>query len=145
MRAALMILATALPLVACAAFRQDQSWSDELSKSDTVQIAGTIAAFLLERVPPGDSKPLAIAPASGATANEMEALLGEQLQQHGYILATTEAAPEAHRLRYLITKYDGGYALRFRLDTAEATTVLSRGKAGELVASTPLAVREAVR
>ncbi len=145
MRAALIILASLLPLAACAAFRQDQSWSDELSKGDAAQIAVTIGAFLVERVPSRDGKPLAIAPASGATAKEMEALLREQLAQHGYSLATTEAAPEAHRLRYLITKYGGGYALRMTLDAAEASIALSRLESGELVASAPLAVREVIR
>lgn len=146
MRARLIILAAVLPLAACAAFRQERSWSDDLGKEDAAQIAGTVAALIVERAPPKGSKLIAIAPATGTTGKEVEVLLGKELEQHGYKLAKTEATPaEAHHLRYLITKYGSGYALRVTLDGAEATTAFSRMTGGQLVASAPLAVREAVR
>jgi hypothetical protein len=146
MRARFIVLAALLPLVACAAFRGDRSWSDDLAKEDAAQIAGTVAALIVERVPSKSSKLIAIAPATGTTGKEVEVLLGKELEQHGYKLAKTEATPaEAHRLRYLITKYGNGYALRVTLDGAEATTAFSRMTGGPLVATAPLAVREAVR
>jgi hypothetical protein len=146
MHARLIILAAVLSLAGCAAFRQERSWSDDLAKEDAAQIAGTVAALIVERVPANGSTLIAIAPATGATGKEVEALLGKELEQHGYKLAKTEATPAgAHRLRYLITKYAGGYALRVTLDGAEATTAFSRLGGGQLVASAPLTVREAVR
>jgi hypothetical protein len=146
MRARLIIFAGVLPLVACAAFRQERSWSDDLGKEDAAQIAGTVAALIVERVPLKDGKLIAIAPATGTTGREVEALLGKELEQHGYKLTKAEATPaEAHRLRYLITKYGSGYALRVTLNGAEATTAFSRMTSGQLVATAPLAVREAVR
>ena len=146
MRARFIVLAAVLPLAACAAFRQERSWSDDLGKEDAGQIAGSVAALVVERVPFEGSKLIAIATATGATGKQVEALLGKELEQHGYNLATTESPPaEAHRLRYLITKCGSGYALRVTLDGAEATTAFSRMTGGQLVTSAPLAVREAVR
>ena len=146
MRARLIILAAVLPLTACAAFHAERSWSDDLGRGDAAQIAGTIAALLVERVPLDDSKLIAIAPATGATGKDVETLLGKELEQHGYKLAKTEAKPaEAHRLRYLITKYGSGYALRVTLNGVDATTAFSRMSGGQLFAIGPLAIREAVR
>ena len=146
MHARLIILAAVLSLAACAAFREDRSWSDDIAKEDAAQIAGTVAALIVERVPADGSPLIAIAPATGVTGKEVEALLCKELEQHGYKLAKTEGTPaEAHRLRYLITKYGSGYALRVTLDGAEATTAFSRLGGGQLVASAPLAVKEAVR
>ena len=146
MRARLSILATVLPLTACAAFHAERSWSDDLGKGDAAQIAGTIAALLVERGPPTDGKLIALAPATGATGKDVEALLGKELEQHGYKLAKSEAKPaEAHRRRYLITKYGSGYALRVTLDGVEATTAFSRMSGGQLATSAPLTIREAVR
>ena len=145
MRAHLIILAALLPLTACAAFHAERSWSDDLGKGDAAEIAGTIAALIVERVPT-DGELIALAPATGATGKEVETLLGKELEQHGYKLAKTEAKPaEAHHLRYLITKYGNGYALRVTLDGVEATTAFSRMSGGQLVASAPLAIREAAR
>ena len=145
MRASLIILAALLPLTACAAFHAERSWSDDLGKGDAAQIAGTIAALIVERVPT-DGELIALAPATGVTGKDVETLLGKELEQHGYKLAKTEAKPaEVHRLRYLITKYGSGYALRVTLDGVEATTAFSRMSGGQLVASAPLAIREAAR
>jgi hypothetical protein len=146
MRARLLVFAALLPLAACALFRPESSWSDDLSKDDAAQIAGTIAALVLQRLPLEAGKPIAIAPASGTTGKEVEALLGKELEAHGYKLARSERTPaEAHGLRFLITKYGSGYTLRVTLDAAEATTALTRVSGGALVANAPLAVREAVR
>ena len=146
MRARLIILAAVLPLTACAAFHAERSWSDDLGKGDAAQIAGTVAALLVERVPSTDGKLIAIAPATGTTGKEVEVLLGREVEQHGYKLAKTEVKPaEAHHLRYLITKYGSGYALRVTLDGVEATTAFSRMSGGQLVASAPLSIREAAR
>ncbi len=146
MHARLIILATVLSLAACAAFREERSWSDDLTNGDADQIAGAVAALVVERMPPDSSKLIAIAPATGATGEEVEALLGKELQAHGYTLAKAqEKSAETHHLRYLLTKYGGGYALRVTLDGAEATTAFSRLGGGQLVASAPFAVREAVR
>jgi hypothetical protein len=146
MRARLLVLLALLPLTACAIFRPESSWSDELSKDDAAQIAGTIAALVVQRLPLEDAKPIAIAPASGTTGKEVEALLGKELEAHGYELARSKPTPaEAHGLRFLITKYGSGYTLRVTLDAAEVTTALSRMSGGALVANAPLAVREAVR
>ena len=145
MRARLIILAAALPLTACAAFHAERSWSDDLGKGDAAQIAGTIAALIVERVPT-DGELIALAPATSVTGKDVETLLSRELEQHGYKLAKTEAKPaEAHRLRYLITKYGNGYALRVTLDSVEATTAFSRMSGGQLVASAPLSIREAAR
>jgi hypothetical protein len=146
MHARLIILAAVLPLAACAVFRGERSWSDDLAQADATQIAGAVVALVAERVPPKGGELIAIAPATGTTGKEVQALLGKELERHGYRLAKTEATPaEAHRLRYLITKYGGGYVLRVTLDGAEATTAFSRLGGGRLVAGASLAVREAVR
>ena len=146
MRARSVVLACLLPLAACAAFRQERSWSDDLAKADAAQIAGTVATLVAERVPPKDGKLIAIAPANGISGNEVDALLNKTLQERGYQLAEAEEkSSEAHHLRYLITKYGGGYVLRVTLDGAEATTAFSRIDSGELAASAPLAIREAAR
>ena len=146
MHARLIILGAVVWLAACAAFREERSWSDDLAKEDAAQIAGTVAALIVERVPPKDGKLIALAPATGTTGKEVDALLGKELEQHGYKLAKTEETPaEAHHLRYLITKYGSGYALRVTLDGVEATTAFSRMSSGQLIASAPLAIREAGR
>jgi hypothetical protein len=146
MRARLIVLAALLPLTACALFRPESSWSDDLGKEDVAQIAGTIAALVVQRLPLEDGKPIAIAPASGTTGKEVEAVLGKELEGHGYRLARSEPTPAgAHRVRFLITKYGSGYTLRVTLDTAEATTAFSRMSGGLLVANAPFAVREALR
>ena len=145
-RARSVVLACLLPLAACAAFRQERSWSDDLAKEDAVQIAGTIATLVAERAPPKGAKPVAIAPASGATSKEIEAQLHKALKERGYTLALAdEKSAEMHHLRYLVTKYGGGYVLRVSLDGAEATTAFLRMTGGQLGASAPLAIREAVR
>ncbi len=146
MRMRLIILVALLPLAACAVFRPETSWSDDLGKEDAAQIAGTIAALVVQRLPLEDGKPVAIAPASGTTGKEVEAVLGKELEDHGYKLASSERTPaEAHRLRFLITKYGSGYALRVTLDAAEATTAFARMSGGRLVVNAPLAIREAMR
>ena len=141
-----VVLACLLPLAACAAFRQERSWSDDLAKEDAVQIAGTVATLVAESVLPKDGKLIAIAPANGTSGNEVDSLLSKTLQERGYRLAKAdERSAEVHHLRYLITKYAGGYVLRVSLDGAEATAAFSRMQSGELVAGAPLAIREAVR
>jgi hypothetical protein len=146
MRARLLVLAALLPLAACALFRPESSWSDDLSKDDAAQIAGSIAALVVRRLPLEESKLIAIAPATDTTGKEVEALLGRELEAHGYKLARSEPTPAgAHGLRFLITKYGSGYTLRVTLDAAEATIAFSRMNGGGLVANAPLAIREAVR
>jgi len=146
MRARSAVLACLLPLAACAAFRQERSWSDDLAKADAAQIAGTVATLVAERVPPKDGTMIALAPANGVSGNEVDALLNKTLQERGYRLGKVEEkSAEVHHLRYLITSYGGGYVLRVSLDGSEATTAFSRMQSGELVAGAPLTIREAVR
>ena len=145
-RTRFVVLACLLPLAACAAFRAERSWSDDLAKEDAAQVAGTVATLVAERVSPKDGKLIAIAPANGTSGNEVDSLLSKTLQERGYRLAKVEEkSAEVHHLRYLITKYGSDYVLRISLDGAEATTAFSRMQSGELVAGAPLAIREAMR
>ena len=139
-------LIVAASLSACALFRIEASWVDDLDEADAVHVASTIAALVSDRIVPGD-KAILLAPARmSESGDRLAAKLRALLEAQGHRLAGEDAhAADVHRLRILITGYSGGYVLRVTLDDAEASTMLSRGSDGQLVASVPLTIREAIR
>jgi hypothetical protein len=125
-------------------FKTEASWSDELSERDSKSLAGTLAGLVTARIAPGE-KPILLVPAANSDGKHLTAELKSLLESRGYALADGEQKlKDAHRLRYLVTAYTGGYVLRVTLGGAEASTMLSRGSDGQLIASAPLAVREVI-
>lgn len=140
--AAILVIAS---LGACGIFRAEGSWSDELSDRDASSLAGTLATLVAARVEPGD-KPIVLVPAGNRGGDQFTVELKSLLEARGYVLADErQHSATAHRLRYLVTAYSGGYLLRVTLGGTQVSTMIARGTDGILVANAPLAVREDVR
>ena len=138
-------LIAAASLSACALLRANASWVDDLEDPDAQIVAVTIVGWVANRIAPGE-KPILLELSAMAQNDRLTPELKSQLEAQGYSLAAEDArASDMHRLRILITAYSSGYVLRVSLDDAEASTMLSRGRDGRLVAHMPLAVREAGR
>ncbi len=141
-----------LPLIAvaslgaCTLFRSNLSYVDDLPDSDRATVAGTIAALVADSISP-DGKPITlVAPLFTQSGDPFVGELKSTLADSGFKVVEEDTGGEdVHRLRYLLTIYKGGYLLRVSLDDTESSTMLSRGDNGQLIASTPLAVREAIR
>lgn len=132
-------------LGACGIFRAEGSWSDELSDRDASSLAGTLATLVAARIEPGD-KPIVLVPAANRGGNQFTAELKSLLEARGYTLVDEKQNPKAaHRLRYLVTAYSGGYVLRVTMGATQVSTMIARGTDGVLVANAPLAVREDFR
>ena len=141
----LAILAIAL-LSACALYRNNASWVDDLKDDDAVIAAATISALITDRIQPGEKPIRLVPPPADQEGNRLTTELKIRLTEQGYTLAGKESTGEAHSLRYLITAYSGGgYVLRVQLDGGEATTMLKRSENGALVAVAPLTIREAAQ
>ena len=139
------VLWATVALTGCAIFRPDGSWVDGVSERDAMQLTVQIADLAAQQLPPGQTVRLALPPAS-ATGQLVATHLKEALQGRGLTVTEGDApAKDAHALRYLITRYGEGLLLRVRIDTAEASTVLSRGRDGALIAGAPLAIRKAAQ
>ncbi len=138
-------LIAAASLSACALLRANASWVEDLEDPDAQIVAVTVAAWVANRIAPGE-KPILLEPPAIAQSDRLTPKLKSQLEAQGYSFAAEDAhASDVHHLRILITAYSSGYVLRVSLDDTEASTLLSRGGDGQLVASVPLAVREAGR
>jgi hypothetical protein len=147
-RRSLLPIALTLALVslgACAVFRPNLSWADDLGEADAANIAEMVAARVADSVPSG-SKPVAlVAPAAGRSGNPFAGQLIAALEARGVQVADEASAEHAHRLRYVLTAYQDGYVLRIILDDTESSAMLSRGTGGQLMAVAPLAVRGGLR
>ena len=141
MRKVLVVLA-ALTLTGCAVLRADgSSWVEDVPEGEAAQLAARIADLAAGQLAPGDKVRLA-AGRDNAAGREVETHLKAALQARGINVAegAGEAAPRT--MRYLVTLYGKELLLRVRVDDAEATTMLARGKGGEIIATSPLAVRK---
>ena len=141
-----------LPLIAvaslgaCTLFRSNLSYVDDLPGSDRANVAAIIAALVADSMPP-DGKPIAlVAPLFTQSSDPFTGELKSTLEDQGLkVVEEDTRGDDVHHLRYLLTAHKGGYLLRVSLNDTESSTLLSRGNNGQLVASTPLAVREAIR
>jgi hypothetical protein len=132
-------------LSACGIFRAEGSWSDELPDRDASSLAATLTTLVAARIEPGD-KPIVLVPARNSAGDRFAVELKSLLEGRGYVLVDEKQNPtNAHRLRYLVTAYSGGYVLRLTLGGTQVGQMIERGPDGVLVANAPLAVREDVR
>jgi hypothetical protein len=136
-----VILAVA-SLGACALFRVDGSWAEDLSEREAASAGEILAALIADRIPPGGRAILLIKPSSPSLKDALNAQLASLLEARGYAIADSEKPGDAHRLRYLITAFEGSFVLRVTIDGGEVSTVLKRAEDGILIATAPLSVRE---
>jgi hypothetical protein len=135
-----LILAAA-SLGACAVFRPNPSWADDLGDADAANVAEMVAARVADSVPSGGKPVALVAPPAGRSGNPFTKQLIAALEACGTEVVEETAAEDAHRLRYLLTAYQDGYVLRITLDDTESSVMLFRGTGGQLMAAAPLAVR----
>ena len=133
------LLAAAAALSGCALFQPETSWVDDVPDRDTVQLSKHIADVAASRWMPGDRVRLA-ALRGNAASEALVTQMTAALQARGFTVV--EKSGDAHALRYFVSRYGNGLLLRMRLDDAEATTVLSRAKNGELITGVPLTLRK---
>jgi hypothetical protein len=143
-RRSLLLIALILAVVslgACAMFRPNLSWAEDLGEADAANVAEMVAARVADSVPSGGKPVALVAPAAGRSGNPFAEQLIAALEARGTEMVDETSAKDAHRLRYVLTAYQDGYVLRIILDDTESSAMLSRGTGGQLMAVAPLAVR----
>lgn len=138
-------LIAAVALSGCALARSNGSFVADLPEKDAVPVSTRIAELAAQRLPHGAKIVVAPAASDNAATKEVAARLDEALRARGLAIAGEREAGDSHALRYEVTQYGGGWLVRVHLDDAEATTVMTRKRDGVLIATSPLAVREAAR
>lgn len=142
-RSRALILAGVLALAGCATAQH--SWVSPVAEQIADPVAGAIAEWLAEAVPPARSTLLVVPVARQQQGNKVTAALMDALRRKGFGLATSrEASPSAHVVRYAVTPiFDRHLVIRVQLDDAEAARLFYRDARGGLRPAAALTIREA--
>lgn len=148
------LAALLLPLgggaIACVTGRRSQATAGPWVEPAAVRgaaagaLVAALTAIVADRLPPASSTlVLVLVDAPDAAAGAFAAELTAGLRRAGFALTEPASAPPAaHRLRYRVTPLGDAVLLRVQLDQVEAARLFRPNAAGELVAASPLTVRE---
>lgn len=137
-----LALLSLLLLAGCAGTSGSYVDSDALAGGDAATLASDMTAFVKSTLPPG-STTLALDPLPADQAsNALTPVFADSLRRAGFAVAP-EAAPETHRIRYLVTPLESGTLLRLSVGGTQATRFFVRDTAGGLQVRGPFMVREA--
>lgn len=121
------------------------SYVSEVSANDAKVLAGSIAEFLGQNLPPAGTV-LALQPTQGSLVdNPMTPALSRALRSSGF--GVTELAKDApvpagaHSVRYLVTPMYNGVLIRVRYDRTNVSRWFARNTSGNLQPASPYSVQ----
>lgn len=138
-----LLKSLSLDCTSCRSGSTDQSWVSELSKDQSLDLAHSIAAYLVHQAP-AESTIVRLAPLrKSQRKNLFTPALEESLRKLGFgLVETKEQAPNAKVLRYQVSVIDGGVVIQFRFNQTETSRFYSLDLSSGLVALEPFCVRE---
>jgi hypothetical protein len=127
----------------CALSLKEASWAENLSPGDASAIAEIVAGIAADRSVPQDGAITLILALDDDDPGALGNAIGEALRRRGYtVVSGKHGARPAHRLRFFVIAYAGGYLLRVLIDDTEASTHLTREPGGLLAPAAPLTIKE---
>lgn len=146
MRRSLMlsVLVVAAALTGCT-MTPTASYVTEVSPNDAKVLAGSIADFLGQSLPPAGTV-LALQPPQDSQANNpLTPALSRALRSSGFGVAEltkdTRAPVGSHPVRYLVTPMYNGVLVRVRYDRTNVTRWFARNANGSLQPTSPYSVQ----
>lgn len=142
--------ATALVMacsVAACVVDPGSSYVDRIeTPADAQVLAGDMADFVSGQLSAASSAVILDPTPSDQAGNTLTSAFVAALRNRGFAIAdaTQVGASGAHRVRYLVTRLDGGDLVRVTIDggVAEASRFFVRNTAGDLQAGGPFTVRQ---
>ena len=121
------------------------SYVSEVSATDANVLAGSIAEFLGQHLPPAGTVLALQPPQDGQANNPMTPALSRALRSSGFGVAEltkdTPAPAGSHPVRYLVTPMYNGVLIRVRYDRTNVSRWFARNTSGNLQPASPYSVQ----